>query len=101
MGTIQGTVTLGGKPVEGAYLTFNPVDLGRSSHGKTNQEGNYEVTYIRDIKGAKVGTHEITIRTVGPGYPGEIIPSQYNDKSTLTEEIAPGENTIDFKLVKK
>jgi len=65
--------------------------------------------YVRDTKGAKLGTHQISITTVQEGSSEEsgeeevaqfkeTILAKYNTKSTLTEEVKAGENVFDFQL---
>ena len=57
---VTGTVTLDGEPLEGAKVSFAPVE-GRHSTGKTNAEGKYELRYTGAIKGAMLGTHRVMI----------------------------------------
>lgn len=111
LGTVRGTVTMDGKPLPGAKVIFNPKE-GRPSVGTTDREGKYELDYTADIQGAKIGSHTIRIVTAEEEIPGkegvideksnsydqEKIPAKYNVKSTLREEVAPGENTLDFAL---
>ncbi len=98
---VRGTVTLDGKPLEGARVTFFPQPGGRPSYGQTDPSGHYELVYIDNLRGAIPGTHKITISTfVEPnsdssdpleqqGQP-ETVPSNYNSQSTLTTDIEKG-----------
>lgn len=124
IGEVTGTVTLDGKPVKDAKVIYSS-DHARTSYGKTDDEGKYELTYIRNIKGAAIGSHTVSITTggeededeeqpneekegnTGNGPDGgdtkmkaETIPAKYNSKTTLTAEVKPGDNTIDFTLKK-
>ena len=63
LGGVHGTVTLDGKPLAGAIVTFEPVEPGRISMGMTDDNGKYELIYIRDEKGAKAGAHRVQITT--------------------------------------
>lgn len=113
LGDVHGTVTMDGAPLANAQVVFSP-EGGRPSTGVTDAAGKYTLTYIRDIKGAKVGNHSVRIESV-PAAPSdpeaatkeapipfkETIPAKYNAKSTLTAEVKPGENTIDFPLESK
>lgn len=108
LGTVTGTVTMDEKPLAGVMVVFSP-ENGRSSMGTTDDAGKYELLYVSDTKGAKIGTHKISIATAQTdsseeeggegGTPfKETIPAKYNAKSTLTEEVKAGDNVIDFKL---
>ena len=108
LGTVTGTVTMDEKPLAGVMVVFSP-EKGRSSMGTTDDAGNYELIYVGDTKGAKIGSHTISITTVqndnseeeggaGAAPFKETIPAKYNTKSTLTEEVKAGENVFDFQL---
>jgi len=104
-GLVTGTVTMAGKPLEGAEVVFSPPS-GRPSMGLTDSSGKYELTYIRDTKGAVPGTHKVRITTrpesVADDYSGpafkEPIPAKYNTDTTLTADVKAGENTFNFEL---
>ena len=74
--------------------------------GLTDSSGKYELTYIRDTKGAVPGTHTVRITThpepVADDYSGpafkEPIPAKYNADTTLKADVKAGENTFDFEL---
>jgi hypothetical protein len=58
--------------------------------------------------GAPVGRHKVTIFTPPPETDGtgerakvELVPAKYNTNSTLTQEIKPGSQTINFELTSK
>ena len=95
---VEGTVTLNGIPLEGARVAFRPTSRGRGSIGRTNSQGRYELTYIRDIMGAKVGGHKVMITTWTEANPVERVPAQYNRQSKLTAEVQEGKNVRDFDL---
>ena len=97
LGEVEGVVTLDSKPLAGALVTFKP-DLGKPSFAKTDENGNYRIAYLRDISGAKVGTHRIKITTATEENPEETVPSRYNDESELVREVSPGNNQLDFHL---
>lgn len=62
LGTVTGTVTLNGEPLRQVEISFNPTK-GRPSYAKTDDEGKYELTYIRDIKGAKIDEHRVIVHS--------------------------------------
>lgn len=109
VGRVTGTVHLDGQPLEGALITFYPqldkndnaMNRGGASAGRTDANGNYELIYNRDQKGAEVGKHLVYIETMveGSGYGEgrkEELPRRYNSESELMVEVKPGSNTIDF-----
>lgn len=116
LGTVNGTVTLDGQPLAGVAVVFQP-DNGRPSRGTTNAEGKYELIYIRQTKGAKVGPHRVEIApseeggveeaegdgdessTAGSKPAGKSkVPARYNSKSELNVQVKSGANKIDFEL---
>ena len=109
MGSVSGTVTLGGSPVSGASVSFRPDGAGsRGSAAVTDSDGYYELQYSANREGAKVGAHTVRISTyqeAGPGEDGELIdavpetiPNQYNSQTTLKQTVESGSNTFDFEL---
>lgn len=109
MGAVAGKVTLDGKPVGGAVVTFNPT-AGRGSRGLTGADGVYQLKYVGDQKGALVGEHSVTITTKWMDEDpatgkmvqhNETLPAKYNAKSTLKKTVESGSNTIDFDLATK
>lgn len=106
LGTVTGVVTMDGAPLANVTVTFNPEE-GRPSNGRTDEAGKYELGYLRDTKGAVIGTHKVSISTPqeAPTPPGQTykdpIPAKYNTKTTLTADVKAGDNTFDFKLDSK
>jgi hypothetical protein len=62
---VSGTVTLDGKPVEGAMLTFEPVTEGEgySAFGATDASGRYKLqtSYGKAEAGTTPGKYKVTI----------------------------------------
>ena len=117
LGLVTGTVTLDGNPLSGVAVTFVP-DEGRPAMGKTDDAGKYELTYIRDTPGCKVGHNKVQIGNTeesedeaeqeGDDYVQKptksgpaTIPARYNTQTELQAEVKPGENTFDFSLTSK
>lgn len=106
MGEVTGTVTMDGKPLPDALVTFQP-EGGRPSSGVTDEDGYYELIYSAQMKGAKSGDHMVSISTYLPPGPGddgmfsegspETVPVQYNTKTVLTRKVT-GNMTFDFEL---
>ena len=120
LGQVTGTITMDGKPLVGTTVVFAP-DNGRPARGKTDAEGKYELTYIGQTLGAKIGHHrveiapneegedeaEIEAATAGesvatskpPVTPKKIgVPARYNVNTVLEADVKAGENVFDFKL---
>ncbi len=56
---VSGTITKSGKPVSHVLVHFRP-DKGRSSSGRTDAEGYYELQFSRRIpRGAVPGQHRV------------------------------------------
>ncbi len=120
LGRVTGTVTMDGKPLYGTAVVYYP-DKGRPARGTTNLFGKYELTYIRQTPGTKVGHNRVEIapheegeedaeevvnggENTGPAKkPRERekmkVPARYNTKSELEADVQPGENVFDFPLV--
>jgi hypothetical protein len=57
-----GRLTYKGRPVPSTLVTFRPADGGRPSHGLTDDDGNFVVTYSRTEKGITRGQHAIYLK---------------------------------------
>ncbi|QDV67504.1 hypothetical protein Poly24_12040 [Rosistilla carotiformis] len=108
LGTVHGTVTIDGQPVEGASIEFIP-ENGRPSVGETDTSGNYNMMFTYDADGALVGKHTVRITTAREGVVSEgdgpsiearpeLLPAKYNEASELQVDVAAGDNTFDFDL---
>lgn len=117
LGLVKGTVKFDGKPLSDVGVTFVPND-GRPAFGTTDAEGKYELTYIRDTKGCKIGFNRVEIgnteeqgdemETEGDEATQTVdksgkprIPAKYNTKSELSVVVKAGENLFDFDLEKQ
>ncbi|MHC2069707.1 carboxypeptidase-like regulatory domain-containing protein [Bremerella sp. T1] len=126
LGTVSGTVTMDGKPLPNAIVSFVPTAGGRASVATTNESGEYQLAFI-DRMGALIGNHKVSITTAvqsddedfseissdDPRYEEmlmtrrsdynnavvrEPIPATYNAKSEIVKEVESGSNVIDFPL---
>ncbi|QDU63920.1 hypothetical protein Pan216_48010 [Planctomycetes bacterium Pan216] len=115
LGRVEGTVTLDGKPLPAAEVTFKPIK-GRPAQATTNEEGHYELVYGPGKQGAMVGENKISVSTRKPPEQGEtlddgrpnpdkgvpeLVPAKYNEETTLKRDVKPGSNTIDLELQSK
>lgn len=104
---VSGTVTLGGEPLADAVVTFQPTG-GPPSRGITDTAGKYSLRYTREIMGARIGPHVVSITTLRPANadadpPRPAVPERVpwnfsGDDSELRADVAAGANTIDFPL---
>ncbi|MFM9194216.1 MAG: hypothetical protein ACKOWG_00445 [Planctomycetia bacterium] len=115
---VEGVVTLDGKPLDGATVTFLPVDkTGISAAGKTDAAGRFRLNATQGKKygkGTVAGDYVVTVQklfwpekaddrpeqTVEPDH---ITPLVYEDskKSLLKATIVKGRNTFEFGLTSK
>lgn len=102
LGTVEGVVTIDGQPLAGAVVMFQP-DGRRSSRGFTNDHGEYELGYLRDIRGAAVGEHRVIIDRVpqNDGKQYQRLPPKYNVESELTAVVEPGSNKLNWDLASR
>ena len=105
---VNGTVTLDGKPLPDAVVSFRPVEGGRQSSGRTDANGRYELRYSAKELGAVVGKHKVTLTTATgedsqARFRGDKVPPQYRDgvETKLEEEVSRGPNTIDLHLTSR
>jgi len=115
---VRGVVTLDGKPLAGASVSFVPA-AGRSSAGMTDDDGRYKLFYTGRIKGAMLGSHRVMLskRVPDAAYQmtaqekemlasgdyilplAELLPKRYRGiDSELSAEVEAGRNVIDFEL---
>jgi hypothetical protein len=115
---VSGRVTLNGKPLVNATVSFQPVapDGSRNaavgSTGKTNEKGEYTLGGGKGEDGAWVGKHRVMITLLGEvvgesdarpprgGWPlKEKIPARYNnDSKEMFDVPAGGTTSADFAL---
>jgi hypothetical protein len=96
---VSGQVTLDGRPLENADLTFN-VQGKSPGVARTDSDGRYEVMYKRGVMGAPVGLNKVSITVSSEVVRNPPrIPPRYNTATKLEREIIPGEdNVFDFQL---
>jgi hypothetical protein len=58
---VTGTITMKGKPVEGAIVAFTPTEGGTPASGTTDAAGVYSLTTRSSGDGAVVGKYNITV----------------------------------------
>src|SRR5215204_672559 len=58
---VQGVVTLDGKPLPGATVTFSPIQEGRAASGRTDTDGSFRLTTYRTDDGALPGEYKVIV----------------------------------------
>lgn len=106
-----GVVSYGGRPLEGAAVTFMPKN-GRIATGQTDAQGAFELTTFEANDGAIAGEHVVLVskreKMVDPDMPSspyemtrESLPPRYSNpaESGLTATVeSGGENRFEFEL---
>ena len=113
LGTVAGTITLEGEPVEDAFVYFMPLFEGGKEAmcaQKTDASGHYEMQYSLERKGVLVGMHQVQVTTQDwekqPDGSNKVIPERipkwyFGPDSILEFDVKEGENVADFELSKK
>jgi hypothetical protein len=105
LGEVTGVVSVAGKPLANAVVTFTPAD-GRPSFGETDENGNYELLFKADNPGAVVGQHTVRVELItadgedtadGRNGAETGLPPAASDGS-VTHEVKAGSNEIDIEL---
>ncbi len=96
LGTVSGTVTLDGEPLAGAVVMFETEGVPAST-SITDETGHYELTYLRDIRGAAVGIHTVRIATIAEPADGGM-PGLRDRVTGVQREVKPGRNVFDFDV---
>ena len=105
---VEGTVTMDGKPLPGAFVVFVPAG-GRPAAAETDSNGKYVLEFSGGRRGAIPGKNRVEINTArqpeyeddGTLIPGvkESVPARYNKQSTLEFDVVDGKKNIaDFAL---
>jgi hypothetical protein len=110
---VSGRVTLGGLPLAGAVVTFQPERAADApalevtgSVGKTDADGRFELRLIvPDKLGAAVGQHRVTISTASSDGgndaqlpTGERVPLAWRDGSKIFEVPPAGTTEANFAI---
>ena len=118
----QGVVTLDGKPLASAVVTFEDPTDETFSYAMTDADGKYVLQFDSEMKGVKTGKKVVRISTTrkilglnskpgqapegedgtAPKAPaGELVPDRYNKNSELTADVVQGTTQYDFALQSK
>ena len=109
LGTVEGTVSLDGKALDGGSAILYPAETGPISYSNIGPDGSYQIR-TASREGVLPGQYIATVSyRSGPPSPGmslreiqalEKVPIRYCTKETsdLHVEVKPGRNSIDLKL---
>lgn len=97
LGRVSGRVTIDGQPLAGVIISFMP-DKGRAAAATTDSEGRYDLVYLNDYKGCKIGPNTIGFFVPTGGSPSHPIPAKYQNKSDIKVDVKAEANTFDFDL---
>jgi hypothetical protein len=108
-GTVSGTVTLDGDPLEDASIAFKPKDGVGPSSGAQVVDGKYTTAVplgemrVEISASKEVGTVKAYNTPDSPTRPifKDLIPKIYNIDSTLSVTVKAGENEGNFELSSK
>ncbi|MDX1930114.1 MAG: carboxypeptidase-like regulatory domain-containing protein [Pirellulaceae bacterium] len=100
LGRVSGTVTMDGKPLAGVIVSFQP-ETGRAASAETDAEGNFDLEYTYQVKGAKIGPNTVSFAWPTGAEGKQNIPARFSTKSELKEEVKSGKNTFKFELTSK
>jgi hypothetical protein len=105
-GTVKGTVTLDGQPVDGGVITFVPADGNSQPEAVTIAGGEYAVTMPVGNKRVEIywapsGGKAADTATQGREPIVQRIPTRYNSQSELKHTVEKGESRQDFSLTSK
>jgi len=94
---VIGLILLDGKPAAGARVEFVSEKYGKAV-GRCDNEGRYELTHIRERRGAPTGLCRVRISL--PDADGnETLRTEYNTNSEIHETVDKGPNDFVFSLV--
>jgi hypothetical protein len=60
---VSGVLTIDGQPLEKAFVVFYPPS-GRSSNGRTDSSGRFNLACFEEADGAQLGEHQVSVIAV-------------------------------------
>jgi hypothetical protein len=105
-GTVKGTVTLDGQPVDGGVITFVPANGDTQPEATTISAGEYAVTMPLGEKRVEIYWAPSAGKAADTASQGrdqivQRIPTKYNAQSELKHTVEKGESRKDFSLTAK
>jgi hypothetical protein len=110
---VTGQLTLGGKPMANAKVTFQPIgsaenpNPGAGSYGKTDGDGRFSLMVVgKDVRGAVAGKHHVEVTTddagaapIDPNFPDAPQPARRAAPRTYTLEVDVPPEGLKDKLI--
>ncbi len=112
--SVEGTVTVAGKLMDGGTVVFDMIDVGKSgkkyaARGNIDSQGHYRLTTFGKMDGAPAGKHRVCVIPNFSKLPDEAgvsvikmvtVPRKYMKPNTspLVYEVKAGENIIDIEI---
>lgn len=102
----SGTVTMDGKPLVGASVSFAPTSGNRGASGRTDEQGKFFLSYGGN-DGCPLGGHKVSVSTREMlldeyggvnGMKEETVPVRYNAQTTLTATVTADSDTNVFEF---
>jgi hypothetical protein len=107
VGTVKGTITIDGQPVDGGLIRLVPTDGNSQPADSVVTAGSYSITMPVGEKRVEIFWAPGgggTVDTASQGAEKAIvqrIPSKYNTESTLTYTVESGQAVKDFSLTSR
>jgi hypothetical protein len=110
IGTVEGEVTLDGKPLKDGRVLFTPIDGQGQTGGATITDGKFKAEMpVAKMKVAINANRIIGRKPVYEGDPKspmmdiveELIPPRYNVNTELTLDVKEGSQTVKYELKSK
>lgn len=101
LASVEGTITLDGRPLSGAFVRYMPVNGGRTASGRTDGKGHYTMQYSVYDDGVLVGPAKVAITTGSledPKHSNETIAFEFNHESRLEVNVENKKNVFDFDV---
>ena len=101
LASVEGTITIEGKPLSGAFVRFIPVNSGRTASGRTDANGHYTMQYSVHDDGVLVGPAKVAITTGSledPKHSNETIAFEFNHETKLEVYVENKKNVFDFDV---
>lgn len=105
LGRVYGTINIDGRPVRNARIEFHPLDSEKPVGGEnlatsmaiSDGNGNFEMYYGANIRGAVVGQHLIMISAQDQqGH--ELVPPNWNSATEQKFEVKSGSNKVNLEI---
>lgn len=101
--TVEGVVTLDGRPLSGAIVSFYPDTSGPVAYGMSLDDGSYRLKTGAKQQGLRPGSYRVTVAasdTQTPEAGDRMTPRVYDDesKTPLRVEVVKGANRIPLAL---